>query len=123
MRFCAEENLHLIADEVYALSVMPADSGEETDEGLGPGFTSVLGISQRPTRREGAVQGEAEGKAERKGEGGEVEYELDRSRIHVVWGLSKDLDSSGVRMVSPSVPLSQSRRNPPLATPRKNPPN
>ncbi|KAM0330786.1 hypothetical protein ACHAQA_003740 [Verticillium albo-atrum] len=67
MRFCEKHSLHLICDEVYALSVW--DNPDFPDA---PRFTSVLSV-------------DAVGL-------------MDPSRIHIVWGMSKDFGSNGTRL-------------------------
>ncbi|KAH7189725.1 pyridoxal phosphate-dependent transferase [Fusarium oxysporum] len=66
MRFCQKHQLHLISDEVYALSTW------ENDESQAPPFTSCLSID--PTGI------------------------IDPSLITVVWGVSKDFGSNGLRL-------------------------
>ncbi|KAI1066959.1 hypothetical protein LB507_011336 [Fusarium sp. FIESC RH6] len=68
MRFCQRHQLHLISDEVYALSVWT------NNESQAPPFTSCLSID--PTNI------------------------IDPSLITVVWGVSKDFGSNGLRLGS-----------------------
>ncbi|KAF4434111.1 ACC synthase [Fusarium acutatum] len=68
MRFCQRHQLHLISDEVYALSTW------KNDESQAPPFTSCLSID--PTGI------------------------IDPSLITVVWGVSKDFGSNGLRLGS-----------------------
>ncbi|RFN50455.1 hypothetical protein FIE12Z_5319 [Fusarium flagelliforme] len=68
MRFCQRHQLHLISDEVYALSVW------KNDESRALPFTSCLSID--PTGI------------------------IDPSLITVVWGVSKDFGSNGLRLGS-----------------------
>lgn len=67
-RFCQEKNIHLISDEVYALSSLgpPKDGGEK--------FVSILAL-ELPS------------------------LGVDSARIHMIWSTSKDLGSSGCRLV------------------------
>ena len=65
-RFCEENNLHLIVDEVYALSQL-RPSGQDA-------FTSILALDM-------------------------LALGVDPARVHVLWSTSKDLDSSGYRLV------------------------
>ena len=76
MRFCNEHGLHYISDEVFALSVLP----DEDD--AGPPFVCALKVmgGQAETEENAAV--------------------IDISHVHVLWSLSKDFASSGVRLVS-----------------------
>jgi aspartate/methionine/tyrosine aminotransferase len=70
IQFCEKHNIHLVSDEVFALSEF-----ECPDLVDAPGFTSVLSIDL-----------EALG--------------ADEKRVHVTWSLSKDFAASGVRLVS-----------------------
>lgn len=70
MRFCHKHGIHFITDEVYALSTFPTSDLKETVP-----FTSALSIN-----------------VERLG--------CDRSKVHTVWSMSKDLGVSGFRLVS-----------------------
>ncbi|KAE8451489.1 hypothetical protein EG329_003562 [Mollisiaceae sp. DMI_Dod_QoI] len=67
MRFCQENEIHMISDEVYALSVY--DTGYE-----GPKFTSALSIDPNSL--------------------------IDKDRLHVLYGMSKDFGSAGLRLGS-----------------------
>ncbi|RKK91843.1 hypothetical protein BFJ68_g16095 [Fusarium oxysporum] len=72
MYLCEEYQLHLISDEIYALSVW---SNDIDDNGPAPvPFTSILSIDP------GGI--------------------IDPARIHVVWGMSKDFGASGLRVGS-----------------------
>jgi hypothetical protein len=74
MEFCQEHGLHLIVDEIYALTdlnITPAKA---------PPFVSALSLTE-PLVPEGAVK-------------------VDPSRIHVVWSASKLFGMSGFRVVS-----------------------
>ncbi|EJT99534.1 PLP-dependent transferase [Dacryopinax primogenitus] len=66
-RFCEAHNLHLISDEIYALSVFPTNDVPEPTP-----FVSVLSIDWA---REG----------------------VDPARIHVIYGMSKDFNANGLR--------------------------
>lgn len=74
MEFCQERGLHLISDEILALSSL---NGAPDDC---PPFVSALSLTE-PLVREGAVK-------------------IDPSRVHVVWSASKLFGSSGFRVVS-----------------------
>lgn len=67
--FCQERNLHLISDEVFALSSFTCLDIQDPDP-----FVSCLSID--PTQ-----------------------FGCDPERVHVVWSMSKDLAASGVRLV------------------------
>jgi aspartate/methionine/tyrosine aminotransferase len=74
MEFCQERGLHLISDELYALTDLKGVSGDA------PAFVSALSMTE-PLVPEGAVK-------------------VDPSRVHVVWSASKLFGSSGFRVVS-----------------------
>ncbi len=78
-RFCQAHNLHLISDEVYALSTFESPSAL-------PPFVSALSLLQDVPEND--VEGRCFG-----------ERSPDLARIHVVWSMSKDFGSSGIRMV------------------------
>jgi aspartate/methionine/tyrosine aminotransferase len=80
MEFCQERGLHLIMDEVCALTLVK--SGDEK----APNFVSALSLTE-PLVPEGAVK-------------------VDPSRVHVIWSASKLFGMSGFRVVSLSFPLS-----------------
>ncbi|KAK4182314.1 pyridoxal phosphate-dependent transferase [Podospora australis] len=67
-RFCQENDLHLISDEVYALSKLRPC----LDGGSSP-FVSALSLDLEKIK-------------------------VDPARVHVVWGTSKDFGSSGFRL-------------------------
>ena len=79
MNLCAKYQLHLISDEIYAFSTFPNETSP-----LAEPFTSVLSISLSSSS-------------------------LDPSHLHVLWGISKDFGSNGLRL---GCLISQS--NPPL---------
>lgn len=70
---CQERELHLICDELYALTDL-----EHVKKG--EGFVSVLTLTD-PSRAEGAI-------------------EIDPDRVHVLWSGSKLLGLNGLRVVS-----------------------
>jgi aspartate/methionine/tyrosine aminotransferase len=74
MEFCQERNLHLISDELYALTTLNGTPRYEHP------FVSALSLTE-PFMPEGAVK-------------------VDPSRVHVVWSASKLFGSSGFRVVS-----------------------
>ncbi|CAI7624278.1 unnamed protein product [Penicillium pancosmium] len=67
MRLCERHKLHLISDEIYALSVW-----ESPDLPDPVSFKSILSINAAQI--------------------------MDPSRVHVVWGLSKDFGATGLRI-------------------------
>ena len=69
LKFCQRYEIHLISDEVFALSVFASP-----DLVNPPTFVSALSL--RPTL-----------------------LECDPERVHVVWSMSKDLRVSGIRLV------------------------
>jgi aspartate/methionine/tyrosine aminotransferase len=69
IRFCHDKNIHFISDEIYALSKFEVADGER----LVP-FVSALELDIE-------------------------EIGCDLSRVHTIWSISKDLGSSGLRMV------------------------
>lgn len=73
MEFCQERGLHLISDEIYALSSLKSTPDNS------PPFVSALSLTE-PLVPEGAVK-------------------VDPSRVHVVWSASKLFGSSGFRVV------------------------
>lgn len=73
MEFCQERDLHLISDEIYALTALKTDV-------QAPKFVSALSLME-PLVPEGAVK-------------------VDPSRVHVVWSASKLFGMSGFRVVS-----------------------
>jgi aspartate/methionine/tyrosine aminotransferase len=79
LQFCEAQNIHFISDEIYALSNFgPTRCGQyanpDTVTGLETKFTSVLSID---LKRLG----------------------VDPARVHVAYSISKDLGSSGLRLV------------------------
>lgn len=70
VKFCEKHDIHLISDEVFALSEF-----ESPDLTAGPKFTSILSVDPKLL---GA----------------------DPNRIHFIWSLSKDFAASGIRLVS-----------------------
>lgn len=86
MRFCQEREIHFVSDEVYALSIYQGiEEGWEADS---EPFVSALALLGSERRDSGV---EMEEKVEN--------TKVDLSRVHVIWSLSKDLGSSGIRMV------------------------
>lgn len=73
VRFCSAHAIHFISDEVYAMSGF-ASSAEPAVP-----FFSVLALDLSTPVTE--------------------DEKVDRSRVHVVWSISKDFGSSGIRMV------------------------
>ena len=73
LRFCSSHNIHLISDEVYAMSTF--DNGETAES---EPFVSVLSLDLE-------------------------ELGVNASSVHVVWSLSKDFGQSGIRMVCDTI--------------------
>jgi aspartate/methionine/tyrosine aminotransferase len=69
LQFCERHDLHLISDEVYALSIF--DSADS--KGLPP-FVSALSLEP-------------------------ASLDCAPHRVHVIWSISKDFGSSGIRLV------------------------
>ncbi|QYS97979.1 hypothetical protein H0G86_005180 [Trichoderma simmonsii] len=68
LRFCEQHNIHYISDEVYAMSTFESPDSKDL-----PPFTSVLSMDL-------ATVG------------------CSPSRVHVIWSISKDFGSSGIRL-------------------------
>ena len=73
MKFCQRRNIHYISDEVYALTSFSCPKQEEL-----PAFVSALSIDVD-------------------------NLGCDPSRVHVVWGPSKDFGQNGIRIVNSSL--------------------
>ncbi|KAJ4988881.1 ACC synthase [Stagonosporopsis vannaccii] len=79
LRFCAKHRIHLISDEIYALTVW-----ENTTDTTGPApepFSSILSL--------------------------DLPALIDPSLVHVLWGTSKDFGANGLRLgalISPANP-------------------
>ncbi|KAF2468469.1 1-aminocyclopropane-1-carboxylate synthase 7 [Lindgomyces ingoldianus] len=88
MDFCHEHSLHYISDEVYGLSEFDdlCTTGEK--------FVSALALLPKP---DGTADNGGGNSALSVQNSSEVTL-LDRSRVHVVWGASKDFGSSGIRL-------------------------
>ena len=69
MRLCEKYDVHLVSDEIYALSVF---HNAVDSEPAGVHFESVLSIDPRDI--------------------------IDPTRLHVVWGMSKDFGANGMRL-------------------------
>ena len=82
VRFCCARAIHFVSDEVYAMSEF-ANSAEPAVP-----FVSVLALDISTLVSE---------------------EEVDRSRVHVLWSISKDFGSSGIRMVRALAPRYQCR--------------
>ncbi|KAF2277791.1 aminotransferase [Westerdykella ornata] len=70
MKFCQKYKIHLISDEIYALSIFPNTAYKLDKEPIG--FNSVLSIDTS----------------------GIIDPEL----VHVLWGISKDFGGNGIRL-------------------------
>jgi gliotoxin/aspirochlorine biosynthesis aminotransferase len=82
LQFCQQRNLHLISDEVLALSSFPSP-----DLPHAPPFCSALSLDPSALA-------------------------CDPNRVHVLWTMSKDLGASGFRVVCCVVFLVQNARVP-----------
>ncbi|OAK96326.1 PLP-dependent transferase [Phaeosphaeriaceae sp. SRC1lsM3a] len=78
MEFCQEHGLHLIVDEIYALTDLNVGVGVSRKEKCGAKFVSALELTE-PLVPSGAVK-------------------VDPSRVHVVWSASKLFGMSGFRI-------------------------
>ena len=95
IEFSREKSLHLIVDEIYALSVFGTEDGEE--EGA---FESVVSVCAKEARL--GLKVKEEGEKDGGGEG-QTCVEVDTNKflgdnIHVLWGFSKDWAMSGYRV-------------------------
>ncbi|KGB77237.2 hypothetical protein CNBG_3075 [Cryptococcus deuterogattii R265] len=72
-KFCQNKDLHLVSDEIYALSIY---DNKDFPEALP--FTSMLSLNVQK----------------------ELGIDFDRSRLHVVYGMSKDFCANGLRVGS-----------------------
>ncbi|RSH90670.1 hypothetical protein EHS25_001275 [Saitozyma podzolica] len=72
-RFCEERDLHLVSDEIYAMSVYENKSFPDAAP-----FTSMLSLDVEK----------------------ELGMEFDKARLHVVYGMSKDFCANGLRIGS-----------------------
>jgi aspartate/methionine/tyrosine aminotransferase len=70
MRLCQKHDVHLIVDEIYALSTWGATINPSGTHGTG--FKSTLSIA--------------------------TEAVIDRTLLHVMWGASKDFGANGIRL-------------------------
>lgn len=89
MEFCQEHGLHLIVDEIYALTDLNVGVGVSRKEKCGAKFVSALELTE-PLVPSGAVK-------------------VDPSRVHVVWSASKLFGMSGFR-----IGCILTQQNPPL---------
>ncbi|KAI9635941.1 pyridoxal phosphate-dependent transferase [Dioszegia hungarica] len=72
-KFCEEQDLHLVSDEIYALSVYDTPDWKEAVP-----FTSMMSVDVEK----------------------ELGMDFDRARVHVVYGMSKDFCANGLRVGS-----------------------
>lgn len=86
-----------MSDEVYALS-----AHEGVMEERGEPFVSALALLGDNENENSTVNGEETT------ENAAIDKEVDQSLVHVIWSLSKDLGSSGIRIVR-SGPLMRCR--------------
>ena len=102
MRWCGRKEICFVGDEVYGLSEFRQRTGEE-------GFVSALNIAKELKERKSEDEIDDEPKAEEKENNNGQELprtkpnakksDIDLSRVHIIWSLSKDLGCSGLRMV------------------------
>ncbi|CAD6585424.1 MAG: hypothetical protein ASARMPREDX12_001996 [Alectoria sarmentosa] len=114
MRWCGRKEICFVGDEVYGLSEFRQRTGEE-------GFVSALNIAKELKERKSEDEIDDEPKAEEKENNNGQELprtkpnakksDIDLSRVHIIWSLSKDLGCSGLRMAALI-----SQANPPLLT-------
>ncbi|ORY25180.1 pyridoxal phosphate-dependent transferase [Naematelia encephala] len=72
-KFCEEKDLHLVSDEIYAMSVYPNTSFPDAVP-----FTSMMSLDVEK----------------------ELGIRFDKARLHVVYGMSKDFCANGLRIGS-----------------------
>ncbi|CAK9786745.1 PLP-dependent transferase [Cutaneotrichosporon oleaginosum] len=113
-RFCEERDLHLVSDEIYAMSVYGGAGftsmlSLDVERELGGGGGGVgVGVGGGIGGDEDQVLGQGEGEGEVAGEGAGKTFTFDRARLHVVYGMSKDFCANGLRvgaLVSQANPL------------------
>lgn len=87
LRFCEEADIHFLSDEIYALSTfgrIDAQAAGEPNQRGGKGFASpsarFVSVLSRDLKKLG----------------------VDRSRIHILYSISKDFGCSGLRLVCKS---------------------
>lgn len=81
-QFCRAHTLHFISDEVYAMSEF-----ERSAEQPAVQFVSALALEESTRFPSEAAE------------------KVDRSRVHVVWSVSKDFGSSGISMVRNTISI------------------
>lgn len=116
MQFCADHDLQYVSDELYGMSDLSRLG--EGNEGSATPFISALSLDAlKAERNADTLSGNAVDKSVAEthaNSDGEPNAEdclskpagSKRPRIHVIWSLSKDFGSSGLRMVSPRCLLS-----------------
>ena len=75
MKMCQKHRIHLVSDEIYAISVWHADRNSADEPNIEP-FTSALTLASSDSRI------------------------IDPSLVHVEWGISKDFGANGLRLGS-----------------------
>lgn len=111
MQFCAEHDLQYVSDELYGMSDL-----QRLGEGGGGGATPFISALSLDTSRaeqstdklsgnvidESVLDNQVNPNEESNAEGCFSKLaRCKKLRIHVIWSLSKDFGSSGLRMVSP----------------------
>lgn len=110
MQFCAEHDLQYVSDELYGMSDLQRFG--EGDDGSATPFISALSLDTlKAERNAGTLSGNVVDKSvaethvnsdgEPNGEGClSKPVGGKKPKVHVIWSLSKDFGSSGLRMVS-----------------------
>lgn len=86
LKFCESHDIHYISDEIYGMTTWSGpnqarlESNPDIVESPEKKFTSVLSMDLQKLK-------------------------VNPARVHVVYGISKDLGSSGLRLVCPTFPL------------------
>lgn len=78
--FCQTHGLHYISDELYAMSDLQRKQGYDGNRGVP--FASALRLTHQSPELEAQKL-----------------HTLSPSKIHIIWSLSKDFGSSGLRLV------------------------
>ena len=84
--------MHYISDEIFGLSMLSEDV--EIGRDAGPPFVSALSIGSEGSSSE------------------QSELPIQRSHVHVLWGLSKAFAASGIRLVSNNSPCANALSSP-----------
>jgi len=79
MRFCATNNIHLISDEIYALSIFPTPHSSSSSTTPPTPFTSLLSIPTDDIRPA-------------------TDHDDPKGLFHVEYGLAKDFGAAGLHL-------------------------